>query len=64
MQEKMAQYCTEIFGELLLSEPLEENPLDPGVIMPSTVKLRKKILIKNKRMPIEEETAHDMQIDE
>ena len=56
MQEKMAQYCTEIFGDLLLSSPLEENPLDPGVAMPNAVKLRKKIVIKNKRMPFEEET--------
>lgn len=50
MQLKMANYCEEIFGDLLLKEPLPSNPLVQGIPLPSANKLRSKIIIKNKRM--------------
>ncbi|CTQ86734.1 1-phosphatidylinositol 4,5-bisphosphate phosphodiesterase [Caenorhabditis elegans] len=49
-QLKMAKYCMDIFGDMLLSKPFEDAPLDPGVSLPSPNRLRKKILIKNKRL--------------
>ncbi|KJH46130.1 Phosphatidylinositol-specific phospholipase C, X domain protein [Dictyocaulus viviparus] len=49
-QLKMAKYCMEIFGEMLLAKPLDDFPLDPGVPLPSPNRLRRKILIKNKRL--------------
>uniref|UniRef100_F1KQQ6 1-phosphatidylinositol 4,5-bisphosphate phosphodiesterase n=1 Tax=Ascaris suum TaxID=6253 RepID=F1KQQ6_ASCSU len=49
-QHKMAKYCMEIFGEMLLSRPLDDNPLEPGVPLPSPNHLKRKILIKNKRL--------------
>ncbi|KAI3413707.1 PLC-beta C terminal [Globodera pallida] len=54
-QLKMAKYCLEIFGEMLLIKPLDEHPLEPGVALPSPNRLRRKILIKNKRLKKEEE---------
>ncbi|KAL3069427.1 hypothetical protein niasHS_018152 [Heterodera schachtii] len=54
-QLKMAKYCLEIFGDMLLSKPLDEYPLEPGVPLPSPNRLRRKILIKNKRLKKEEE---------
>ena len=54
-QLKMAKYCLEIFGDMLLSKPLDDHPLEPGVPLPSPNRLRKKILIKNKRLKKEEE---------
>lgn len=45
-QLKMAKYCMDIFGDMLLSKPFEDAPLDPGVSLPSPNRLRKKILIK------------------
>ncbi|KAI6213707.1 hypothetical protein M3Y94_00183000 [Aphelenchoides besseyi] len=47
-QIKMAKYCREILGDLLLKEALEEYPIKAGVLLPSPYVLRKKILIKNK----------------
>ncbi|XP_041450456.1 1-phosphatidylinositol 4,5-bisphosphate phosphodiesterase isoform X1 [Drosophila obscura] len=49
-QYKLAKYCDDFFGELLLKEPLSDHPLDPGLPLPPPCKLKKKILIKNKRM--------------
>ncbi|KAJ6636088.1 1-phosphatidylinositol 4,5-bisphosphate phosphodiesterase [Pseudolycoriella hygida] len=49
-QHKLAKYCDEIFGDLLLKEPLPEYPLEPGVPLPPPSMLKKKILIKNKRL--------------
>ena len=49
-QYKMAKYCEDIFGDLLLKEPLQEFPLSPGVGLPSPNRLKNKILIKNKRL--------------
>ncbi|EGT54056.1 hypothetical protein CAEBREN_25584 [Caenorhabditis brenneri] len=49
-QLKMAKYCMDIFGDMLLSKPFDDVPLEPGVSLPSPNRLRKKILIKNKRL--------------
>ncbi|CAJ0579285.1 unnamed protein product, partial [Mesorhabditis spiculigera] len=49
-QLKMAKYCCDIFGDMLLSKPLDESALDPGVPLPSPNRLKRKILIKNKRL--------------
>ncbi|XP_028743915.1 1-phosphatidylinositol 4,5-bisphosphate phosphodiesterase beta-2 [Peromyscus leucopus] len=48
-QAKMAEYCRTMFGETLLTEPLEKFPLKPGIPLPSPEDLRGKILIKNKK---------------
>lgn len=48
-QYKLAKYCDEILGDLLLREPLEDYPLEPGVPLPPPSALKRKILIKNKR---------------
>ncbi|NXT18714.1 PLCB2 phosphodiesterase, partial [Syrrhaptes paradoxus] len=50
-QAKMAEYCRTIFGDMLLTEPLEKYPLKPGVPLPSPKDLLGKILIKNKKKP-------------
>ncbi|KIH51753.1 Phosphatidylinositol-specific phospholipase C, X domain protein, partial [Ancylostoma duodenale] len=49
-QLKMAKYCMDIFGDMLLTKPLDDFPLEPGVPLPSPNRLRRKILIKNKRL--------------
>lgn len=49
-QLKMAKYCDEVFGDLLLKEPLPDFPLVPGQPLPSPNRLKRKILIKNKRL--------------
>ncbi|XP_065111125.1 1-phosphatidylinositol 4,5-bisphosphate phosphodiesterase beta-1 isoform X2 [Paramisgurnus dabryanus] len=48
-QAKMAEYCRSIFGDALLTEPLEKYPLESGVPLPSPHELMGKILIKNKK---------------
>ncbi|XP_061751423.1 1-phosphatidylinositol 4,5-bisphosphate phosphodiesterase beta-2 [Nerophis ophidion] len=48
-QEKMANHCTTIFGNALLTEPLDKYPLKPGQQIPSPSELMGKILIKNKK---------------
>ena len=48
-QYKLAKYCDEILGDLLLKEPLEDYPLDIGAVLPPPSALKRKILIKNKR---------------
>ncbi|XP_062946273.1 1-phosphatidylinositol 4,5-bisphosphate phosphodiesterase beta-2 isoform X1 [Cynocephalus volans] len=48
-QAKMAEYCRMIFGDMLLTEPLEKFPLKPGIPLPSPEDLKGKILIKNKK---------------
>jgi phosphatidylinositol phospholipase C beta len=52
-QYKLAKYCDEILGELLLKEPLTNFPLEPGTPLPSPNDLKRKILIKNKRLKSE-----------
>lgn len=54
-QYKLAKYCDEILGDLLLKEPLEDYPLEPGAILPPPSALKRKILIKNKRLKPEVE---------
>ncbi|XP_074091199.1 1-phosphatidylinositol 4,5-bisphosphate phosphodiesterase beta-2 isoform X2 [Macrotis lagotis] len=48
-QAKMAEYCRTIFGDTLLTEPLDKFPLKPGIPLPSPQDLLGKILIKNKK---------------
>ncbi|XP_037070480.1 LOW QUALITY PROTEIN: 1-phosphatidylinositol 4,5-bisphosphate phosphodiesterase classes I and II-like [Pollicipes pollicipes] len=48
-QAKIAQYCRELFGDMLLDAPLEDHPLVPGASLPPPTALRRKILIKNKK---------------
>ncbi|MGH0139772.1 UNVERIFIED_CONTAM: hypothetical protein FKN15_035772 [Acipenser sinensis] len=54
-QFKMAKYCEEIFGDLLLKQPLDSHSLEPGQPLPSPNDLKRKILIKNKRLKAEVE---------
>ncbi|XP_050994379.1 1-phosphatidylinositol 4,5-bisphosphate phosphodiesterase beta-4 isoform X5 [Labeo rohita] len=54
-QYKMAKYCEEIFGDLLLKQPLEGFPIESGQPLPSPNDLKRKILIKNKRLKPEVE---------
>ncbi|XP_028037208.1 1-phosphatidylinositol 4,5-bisphosphate phosphodiesterase isoform X3 [Bombyx mandarina] len=54
-QYKLAKYCDEILGDLLLKEPLPDHPLDPGVPLPPPSALKRKIMIKNKRLKPEVE---------
>lgn len=54
-QYKLAKYCDEIFGDLLLKEPLPDFPLEPGQCLPPPSALKRKILIKNKRLKPEVE---------
>ncbi|XP_071962617.1 1-phosphatidylinositol 4,5-bisphosphate phosphodiesterase beta-1-like isoform X3 [Antedon mediterranea] len=51
-QAKMAQYCKEIFGENLLTEPLDDFPIEPGKSVPSPERLKYKILVKNKKKKV------------
>ncbi|XP_047003383.1 1-phosphatidylinositol 4,5-bisphosphate phosphodiesterase-like [Schistocerca americana] len=49
-QYKLARYCNDILGDMLLKEPLPDFPLEPGLPLPSPNALKKKILIKNKKL--------------
>ncbi|VDM98191.1 unnamed protein product [Thelazia callipaeda] len=49
-QKKIALYCREILGDLLLTEPLSSYPIKQGISLPSPNALRRKILIKNKKI--------------
>eukprot|EP00795_Rhopilema_esculentum_P013424 gene13424-4293_t len=48
-QAKMANYCQTVFGDMLLSKPLDEFPLEQGKPLPTLKSLKRKILIKNKK---------------
>ncbi|KAK3516557.1 hypothetical protein QTP70_022054 [Hemibagrus guttatus] len=48
-QAKMAEYCRSIFGDALLTDPLEKYTLEAGCPLPSPMDLLGKILIKNKK---------------
>ncbi|XP_076239603.1 phospholipase C at 21C isoform X2 [Calliopsis andreniformis] len=48
-QAKIAQYCRELFGEMLLDAPLESHKLEPGQELPPPNLLKRKIIIKNKK---------------
>ncbi|KAI5699465.1 hypothetical protein M8J75_003445 [Diaphorina citri] len=54
-QYKLAKYCDEILGDLLLKECLPDYPCEPGVPLPPPSLLKRKILIKNKRLKQEVE---------
>ncbi|KAF5282018.1 hypothetical protein FQA39_LY00542 [Lamprigera yunnana] len=54
-QYKLAKYCDEMLGDLLLKEPLEDYALEPGIPLPPPSLLKRKILIKNKRLKPEVE---------
>lgn len=48
-QAKIAQYCRDFFGEMLLEVPLESHKLEPGQELPPPSLLKRKIIIKNKK---------------
>ncbi|XP_075234032.1 no receptor potential A [Lycorma delicatula] len=54
-QYKLAKYCDEILGDLLLKEQLPDYPCEPGVVLPPPSLLKRKIMIKNKRLKLEVE---------
>ncbi|XP_053972974.1 1-phosphatidylinositol 4,5-bisphosphate phosphodiesterase-like isoform X2 [Hylaeus volcanicus] len=60
-QYKLAKYCDEILGDLLLKEPLKDYPLEPGTPLPPPSALKRKILIKNKRLKPEVE-KHELEL--
>ncbi|XP_076273295.1 phospholipase C at 21C isoform X3 [Rhynchophorus ferrugineus] len=49
LQAKIANYCREIFGEMLLDSPLESHKLEAGSPLPPPSLLKRKIIIKNKK---------------
>ncbi|KAF8792324.1 1-phosphatidylinositol 4 like protein [Argiope bruennichi] len=49
-QYKLAKYCDDILGDLLLREPLPGYPIEPNIPLPSPNDLKRKIIIKNKRL--------------
>ncbi|KAL1138525.1 hypothetical protein AAG570_008588 [Ranatra chinensis] len=54
-QYKLAKYCDEILGDLLLKESIPDYPCEAGVALPPPSLLKRKILIKNKRLKPEVE---------
>ncbi|RXN18662.1 1-phosphatidylinositol 4,5-bisphosphate phosphodiesterase beta-4-like isoform X1 [Labeo rohita] len=54
-QYKLARYCEDIFGDLLLKQPLDDFPMEAGCPLPSPNDLKGKILIKNRRLKPEVE---------
>ncbi|CAL1539426.1 unnamed protein product [Lymnaea stagnalis] len=48
-QAKMANYCRTIFGDMLLINALDTNPLKQDIPLPSPNQMRRKIIIKNKK---------------
>ncbi|XP_037908044.1 1-phosphatidylinositol 4,5-bisphosphate phosphodiesterase classes I and II [Hermetia illucens] len=48
-QAKIANYCRDIFGDMLLDKPLDSHPLEPNVELPPPSFLKRKIIIKNKK---------------
>ncbi|EDV19641.1 uncharacterized protein TRIADDRAFT_61893 [Trichoplax adhaerens] len=49
-QQKLAQYCKTIFGDMLLNKILDDYPLEPGKPLPPPSALYRKIIIKNKKL--------------
>lgn len=49
-QYKLAKYCDDCLGDMLLREPLPTFPLDPAIPLPSPNDMKRKIIIKNKRL--------------
>jgi len=54
-QKRMADHCKRIFGDKLLCEAINEHPLEEGKELPSPASLKYKIIIKNKRLHLDEE---------
>ncbi|XP_062547910.1 1-phosphatidylinositol 4,5-bisphosphate phosphodiesterase classes I and II isoform X1 [Armigeres subalbatus] len=48
-QAKIANYCRDIFGDMLLDRPLDTHPLEPAMDLPAPAALKRKIIIKNKK---------------
>ncbi|XP_042864146.1 1-phosphatidylinositol 4,5-bisphosphate phosphodiesterase classes I and II-like isoform X2 [Penaeus japonicus] len=48
-QAKIASYCREFFGDMLLDSPLENYKLEPNNPLPPPSSLKRKIIIKNKK---------------
>ncbi|CAO1358814.1 unnamed protein product [Diamesa hyperborea] len=48
-QAKIANYCRDIFGDMLLDQPIDSHPLEPNVELPPPSMLKRKIIIKNKK---------------
>ncbi|XP_058826403.1 1-phosphatidylinositol 4,5-bisphosphate phosphodiesterase classes I and II isoform X2 [Topomyia yanbarensis] len=48
-QAKIANYCRDIFGDMLLDRPIDTHPLEPGTDLPPPSALKRKIIIKNKK---------------
>ncbi|XP_058452090.1 1-phosphatidylinositol 4,5-bisphosphate phosphodiesterase classes I and II isoform X2 [Malaya genurostris] len=48
-QAKIANYCRDIFGDMLLDRPIDTHPLEPGTDLPPPALLKRKIIIKNKK---------------
>ncbi|XP_068231344.1 1-phosphatidylinositol 4,5-bisphosphate phosphodiesterase classes I and II isoform X11 [Palaemon carinicauda] len=48
-QAKIASYCREFFGDMLLDSPLDQYTLESGAPLPPPSALRRKIIIKNKK---------------
>lgn len=49
LQAKIANYCRDIFGDMLLDKPLDSHPLESNTELPPPSFLRRKIIIKNKK---------------
>ncbi|CAL4123419.1 unnamed protein product [Meganyctiphanes norvegica] len=56
-QLKLAEFCKKYFGDDLLDAPIAGHPLGPGNPLPPPIKLKRKILIKNKRLKADLEKA-------
>ncbi|XP_052272582.1 1-phosphatidylinositol 4,5-bisphosphate phosphodiesterase beta-1-like isoform X3 [Dreissena polymorpha] len=48
-QAKMAAHCRNIFGDMLLIDPLDGFPLEPNFPLPSPELLKRKIIVKNRK---------------
>ncbi|KAK7067584.1 1-phosphatidylinositol 4,5-bisphosphate phosphodiesterase beta-4, partial [Halocaridina rubra] len=48
-QAKIAGYCREFFGDMLLDVPLDNYKLEAGNPLPPPSALKRKIIIKNKK---------------
>ncbi|KAK2879184.1 hypothetical protein Q8A67_019975 [Cirrhinus molitorella] len=60
-QYKLARYCEDIFGDLLLKQPLDDFPMEAGCPLPSPNDLKGKILIKNRRLKPEVEKSKQLE---
>lgn len=49
LQAKIANYCRDIFGDMLLDQTIDSHPLEPNVELPPPALLKRKIIIKNKK---------------